>query len=672
MTQLTERLMHRGRVARTSTGYRGRAAFWIFACGLFGLSGTAQAQSDLNLPNTTITSGSSTYQATNSITANNGFTVSGSASVTFLAGSSIVLGPGFQATAGSAAITFQASISAAQTADFSISMTPSSATTITAGGSATYTVTVTPVNSFSGAVSFQASGLLPNGATVSFNPATVTGSGTTQMTVTTSSGGGTGTFAPAVTGTSGSLTHTSSASTLTVNAPAASFGMSVTATSSTTVTAGGSATYAVTVSAINGFSSQVSFQVTSGLPMLAAVSFNPTTVTGSGTSTMTVTTATSTPAGMYSLQVTASGGGVSQVGYATLTVNAGAPDFTVSVGSATTAAGSNAVYTVTVTPLNGFNGTVNYQVSGLPALAGVISYSTQGWQTTMTVGTQSCTPLGTTTPTLTATSGSLIHSYGFGLTVTNPGGGAPVVCAITPTSGQVGTPVTITGVNFGSAQGSSTVTFGGALAAVAVGNWSVSTILTTVPAGATTGSTGVTVVGYAPAYQQFQVTLVGVNVIPPTATLGAGQTQQFSATVTGTSNQQVNWSVSGPGSISATGLYTAPAAVTAQAGLHRNCDQRGLIIGDGECPGHTNPTEYQFSIAELRAGTDGACRDGDGLRKSATERRSAAGRRGHLEWHADAGGAERLDFNANHRAGARFGGHQTNSGQSCCNSRRCG
>jgi uncharacterized protein YjdB len=59
---------------------------------------------------------------------------------------------------------------------------------------------------------------------------------------------------------------------------------------------------------------------------------------------------------------------------------------------------------------------------------------------------------------------------------------------------------------------------------------------------------------------------VGVTVSPTTGTLTAGQTLQLSATVTGTSNQQVSWSVSpaGVGGVSAAGLYTAPAAITTQ------------------------------------------------------------------------------------------------------------
>lgn len=59
---------------------------------------------------------------------------------------------------------------------------------------------------------------------------------------------------------------------------------------------------------------------------------------------------------------------------------------------------------------------------------------------------------------------------------------------------------------------------------------------------------------------------VSVSVSPTSSTLGAGQSQQFNATVTGTSNTAVNWYVGGIqggsaslGTISAAGLYIAPA-----------------------------------------------------------------------------------------------------------------
>jgi hypothetical protein len=59
---------------------------------------------------------------------------------------------------------------------------------------------------------------------------------------------------------------------------------------------------------------------------------------------------------------------------------------------------------------------------------------------------------------------------------------------------------------------------------------------------------------------------VSVGVAPATATINtppASQTVQFTATVTGTPNTGVIWSLSGPGTISETGLYTAPATATA-------------------------------------------------------------------------------------------------------------
>ncbi|HVI06841.1 MAG TPA: Ig-like domain-containing protein [Candidatus Binatia bacterium] len=57
---------------------------------------------------------------------------------------------------------------------------------------------------------------------------------------------------------------------------------------------------------------------------------------------------------------------------------------------------------------------------------------------------------------------------------------------------------------------------------------------------------------------------VTVAVSPSTTALYAAQTQQFAATVTNTGNTQVNWSISpaGLGTISASGLYTAPSTIT--------------------------------------------------------------------------------------------------------------
>jgi len=70
---------------------------------------------------------------------------------------------------------------------------------------------------------------------------------------------------------------------------------------------------------------------------------------------------------------------------------------------------------------------------------------------------------------------------------------APSITTLSPTSGAVGTAVTITGTNFGATQGSSTVSFNGTLAVPT--SWSSTGIVVPVPTGATTGNVTVTVGG---------------------------------------------------------------------------------------------------------------------------------------------------------------------------------
>ncbi len=58
---------------------------------------------------------------------------------------------------------------------------------------------------------------------------------------------------------------------------------------------------------------------------------------------------------------------------------------------------------------------------------------------------------------------------------------------------------------------------------------------------------------------------ITVTVSPATVSLSASQTQQFSATVANTANTAVTWTISpSVGSISTSGLYTAPSSITAQ------------------------------------------------------------------------------------------------------------
>lgn len=89
--------------------------------------------------------------------------------------------------------------------DFSIAATPSSRSVI-AGTSGSYTVNVTAQNGFTGTIGFGVSGL-PRRTTASFSPTTVSGSGSTTLTVTTASNTPPGSSTLRITGSSGSLSH---------------------------------------------------------------------------------------------------------------------------------------------------------------------------------------------------------------------------------------------------------------------------------------------------------------------------------------------------------------------------------------------------------------------------------------------------------------------------------
>lgn len=94
--------------------------------------------------------------------------------------------------------------------DFSIGMSPVSRS-VQAGSSASYSISVSGFNGFNGSVSFSAAlaccGAPPSPANATFDPPTVTGSGSTTLTVTTSPSTPPGNYQVIVTGASGSLTH---------------------------------------------------------------------------------------------------------------------------------------------------------------------------------------------------------------------------------------------------------------------------------------------------------------------------------------------------------------------------------------------------------------------------------------------------------------------------------
>lgn len=154
------------------------------------------------------------------------------------------------------------------------------------------------------------------GAVATFSPPTGNnGSGSSSLMVTTGTAASNSSFL--ITGTSGTLVHSTSAQLIVTAAPAVDFSISINP-GSRTISRGGSTTYSITISASNGFRGTVSLSA-SGLPAHTSASFSPANISGgAGTSTMTVTTAKNPPGNISTITVNATSGSLSHSSTATL------------------------------------------------------------------------------------------------------------------------------------------------------------------------------------------------------------------------------------------------------------------------------------------------------------------------------------------------------------------
>ena len=145
------------------------------------------------------------------------------------------------------------------------------------------------------------------------------------------------------------------------------------------------------------------------------------------------------PAGTYTLYLVANG--IESNGI-TVDVTSGTAGFSLgaSPSSVSIAQGTSGTSTITVTPQNGFNGSVTLSASGLPS--GVTATFTPNPATTtstLTLTASATAATGTSTVTITGTSGSLTATTSVSLTVTSGGGGPTVT--VTPASLTWGTVV---------------------------------------------------------------------------------------------------------------------------------------------------------------------------------------------------------------------------------------
>jgi len=277
-------------------------------------------------------------------------------------------------------------------------------------------VTVSSSGGFTALVNLNVSGL-PPGATATFDPNSVQGSGLSSLGILTAPNTPGGTYTITVTGNAGPLVHTASAA-VTILVP--DFSLSASPTSRT-ILVGQSTSYGITFSPVNNYSGTVNFTV-SGLPAGAGATFNPASLSSAGSTSLAITTSNATPPGVYPLTVTGSDGTLTHSISINLEVDAvPAADFTISApASITVKRNSSGSETVTISAVNGFTGVVSLSVSGLPSLV-TASFApasvTNSGTSSLTFTVDHRATQGVYHINVTGTSGLLVHSTPVTLTV---------------------------------------------------------------------------------------------------------------------------------------------------------------------------------------------------------------------------------------------------------------
>src|SRR3989454_1435872 len=353
--------------------------------------------------------------------------------------------------------------------DYALSASPSSLTVIQ-GTNGASTITVTPLNGFNSSVSLSASGL-PSGVTASFNPSSTASSST--LTLTASSTATTGTFTLTVTGSSGNLTKTTTIF-LTVQSiptlPSVWSDGDVGA-----VGLAGSANYANGTFTVAGAGQGTFFTSSDGFHFVYQ------SLSGDGTMVARV----------VSLQGSAAQAGI----MVRETLNAGADHVYLFDYSST----------IYMTERTSTGASSSYQSLGSGALpywiklarsgnvftmyssADGVNWLQLGTSQTVSMAQNAYVGLAVSSRTTSALATATFDS----VSLSSAAAPAPVITAVSATTGSIGSQVVISGTGFGALQGGSAVLLNGA--AVTVNTWSGKSISITIPVGATTGSLLVTI-----------------------------------------------------------------------------------------------------------------------------------------------------------------------------------
>jgi hypothetical protein len=294
------------------------------------------------------------------------------------------------------------------------------------GGSGQYTLSLKTIGTqpFGSLVTPTVSGL-PAGVAANFSPPSINpdSGGSSVLTLTTSTTTPQGTFNPVVTAAANGQSHGDYITLAVSNAATTGDFSGTFNNTAATALPGSPATYSLTLTPSGGFSGNVALGV-SGLPDDTVASFSPSLVAGgSGGSVLSVSVSSTTPKGIYTINVIAtSGGTLSHT--TTLTLLVGVVDFTGFLYPLfqDIAQGTAAQYTVQLSTLGTapFGGTVVLYMSNLPPGVtasfnpATISPDSQG-SSVLTLTTSASTPIGSYQPILVATGGGITHARNVGL-----------------------------------------------------------------------------------------------------------------------------------------------------------------------------------------------------------------------------------------------------------------
>ena len=296
-----------------------------------------------------------------------------------------------------------------------LALTPASIQ-LTAGGAGQQASLLLTAPSGTGAATISVSGL-PAGVTISPSVLTATPGVALKLTLTAASSSASGTSTITFTATVGGQMVSAQASLSIQAAAPPDFSLGVTPPAVTLSATGTPVTVSLLATPLNGFSSSV--QVTlSGLPAGVAAQPSTLTLTPGTAATISLTAPTGTAAAMATATLTATSGTLTHTASLPITVvvMATSPDFSIAATPASlslTPGGTGQPVQLAATALNGFTGSINIAISGLPAgvTATPASLSlTSGTPQSVTLTAANSAQLGSASVVFTGTAGSLTHT----------------------------------------------------------------------------------------------------------------------------------------------------------------------------------------------------------------------------------------------------------------------